>query len=301
MRALRALRPARSGRFEMASLIGLGRLQKIRRILRDVHGVADERVATGYLEASRTLGYTSTELIWALLRIVPRTYVADVAAAEIARTLSDKDTDRIAEDALNALLALTDSRRHKAIALAHAESFSRVDPEGDDALVLDTVLEFDDSIDWRPYFDENSVTAGAAEGNRVMLVADDKAKYLITAHHADLGQLIGQRVVFTARETSNGFVKIPRGFALYGPKVDFPAASYFLDVDIEIAGRGELTLDIASNGGLRKLFEITFTGRACLRHKFQIRPTDSEIEVRIASEFSEPLSARINKILIVEA
>jgi hypothetical protein len=287
--------------FHLASLIGLGTAEKIERFLEGVYGVDDRRVAMRYHERASALQFTTTELVLALLRLIPRTYVANTLYGESTAAIRSKqETQQFHEGLLRDVLSLTDTRHHEAIERAFASECESSDLLPDYVWRIDGGLIFDDQIDWRGYFTNASLELACDIGNKVMLAREKDGGYLIAAHHSDFGLLIGNSMFFSGQETIDGYAIVSPGFALYGPRRDFPAGFYFLDIDIEIMGDGELLLDVTSNCGLCKLFEIRFSGRAAFRHRLEIKATDTEMEVRIASEWVGPLYVRMNKILLTK-
>lgn len=293
-----------SPHFHLASLIGLGTLEKIERFFESAYGVADRRVTARYHERAQALRMTTTELVLALLRIVPRTYVTKSVYGDPAPSIRSKQKQRqFRGELMNELLSRTDPRHHRTIKIAYeGENLSS---DASDALVeyvcrFDSGLAFDDQIDWRDYFLDENLSLGSEQGNRVMLARENAGGYLIAAHHYDYGLLIGNQMYFNGQETADGFVIVSPGFVLFGPRRDFAAGAYLMDIDIEIAEDGELLLDVASNCGLCKLFEIRFSGKATFRHRLEIKPTDAELEIRIASEWSGPIYARFNKIVLTK-
>lgn len=290
-----------SPHFHLASLIGLGTREKIERFFEAVYGVADRRVAARYHERGQALQMTTTEFMLALLRIIPRTYVTKNIYGDLAASIRPKQKQRrFRDELLHELLSRTEPRHHGTIKLACASESVFDDMFPEYMSRFDSGLTFDDRIDWRDYFSNSNLSLGSEKGNRVMLAREKEGGYLIAAQHSDFGLLIGSRMFFSGLETADGYAMISPGFVLYGPRRDFAAGAYSIDIDIEIAGDGELLLDVTSNSGLCKLFEIRFSGKAAFRHKLEVKPTDVELEVRIASEWAGPIYARLNKIVLTK-
>ncbi|WP_159729597.1 hypothetical protein [Methylosinus sp. Ce-a6] len=235
------------------------------------------------------------------MRIVPRTYATKTVYGDFAASIRSKQKQRrFRDELLHELLSRTEPRHHRTIKLACASESALDDMFPDYMCRFDSGLTFDDRIDWRDYFSNSNLSLGSEKGNRVMLARENEGGYLIAAHHSDVGLLIGNRMFFSGLETADGYAMISPGFVLYGPRRDFAAGAYAMDIDIDIAGDGELLLDVTSNSGLRKLFEIRFSGRAAFRHRLEVKPTDVELEIRIASEWTGPIYARINKIILTK-
>lgn len=288
--------------FHVASLIGLDRLEKIERILKSVHGIADKELAATYLARAEVLGYHSTEeLISATLKLVPRIYTVleDNDTLSTSKTMG-RDSGSICGTLIDDLLELSEPTKHQAIKLAYEAKLKDNNSSSEHFLrnaYHCSGIAFDDTIDWSSYFDRTPAALNFEQGKRAMSASDGR-RYIIASHHPNLGLLVGPQVFFNGIDAGNGFMRLSPGWILYGPRIDLDPGFYILDIEVETQENDALVLDIVSNRGLNKIFEIRIVGDAIFCHKFEIRPTDKELEVRIINETGNSVCSRFNKILI---
>ena len=111
---------AKTGVFTVATLLGRSKLEKISEILAQIYGVHDLRVSAAYLERAEALGYSTSQLIDAMLQIAPLEH-------QLGGSLNAGEAHGGTE-ILPDLLARADTIRHKAIKLACEKAETSAEP-----------------------------------------------------------------------------------------------------------------------------------------------------------------------------